>query len=93
MATRKLFQILFDIEFTVGDEGVVPLLTIALDEGLFQELVDGQVQAPSFVTAALADVPAVVVQTDTAIAECLFTDRIECTADGFAEFAMALTEG
>ena len=62
MATRKLFQILFDIEFTVGDEGVVPLLTIALDEGLFQELVEADAAFGTEADGILADVPAMVVE-------------------------------
>ena len=33
-------QILLDVEFAVGDQGIVPLLAVALDERLLKELVE-----------------------------------------------------
>ena len=60
---------MLDIEFAVGDEGVIPLLAVALDERFLKELVKADAAFCAEVYGVLADVPAVVVEAVPAVAK------------------------
>ena len=71
---------------------LVPFFAEAADEWSFQKFIDGEVKATALFTATLANVPAVVVQANAAVAECLFANRVEGAANRLAEFAASLPE-
>ena len=65
------------IKFRYFTEFLIPRLTKATDEGLFEKLIDGKAECLPFFYSITADIPTVVVQTYQSISEILLTNRIQ----------------
>ena len=68
-----------------GTELIIPVLPETTDKGISQETIERQMEPTPFLPATRTDVPAMIVQTDTTIAEPFLADRIERTADRLTE--------
>ena len=73
-------------------ELLIPLLAKAADERLTQKLIERKMKLLALLPAALADFPAMVVQSYATIAELFFSNRVERTAHGLAELAASTSE-
>lgn len=72
---------------------VVPRLAEATNEGVFQELIDRELQLTAFLYGCVAYAPTMILQAYCAIGELLLAYRIEGTRNGLAPRSTSLTKG